>query len=1092
MEEQPSSQAEESFLGELRLSRQLRGRAQAAAVGLIIALGFALVVPGPLLAEAGTASLMPVLIALIALALTFLSTMELLGGSGERGGTFAIAHETLGGPFGFLAAWMLLAGFAVLGGIFLQSVGCSLLTALPALAGFAPLVAPGFFAILLLLNLFSLLPRREVLSKALVLLAGLLVAGWLAARGSAPAPPVSSQQATPQIPRAAAWIMILFAGAEALLSARRRIQDPLRLLPQGLALVLLIGGLVVLVSQAAMMHLPGAELSASPAFILRPGRGQPAWAHLLLLAAGNLTLVVGAHGAYIAAARQIYALVQAGALPRRLGRISRPFRLPPLIFALLTLLSVPPLLWPSGPWTLDLAAGLFIGPSLILNLTALRSRYAEPERRRLIVLPFHPLIPSLGLAMSTALLLSLPRAGWLGLLLWTLAGILLFLGYARTRLLEAQHGVLIFGKEPTPEKAKGAYRVLVPLSAGIERRLTLRLAAAIAKQMHGEVVPLQVIPIADPLAMQEGRRLAQERNTLFQWSTREPALKGIPTYPITRLASSVPKAIQDTAVEEDCDLILMSWAVDSPHEGSRMGRVLDPVVRNAPCDVAVVAYHPEAISTRNRQAEGAERQIRRILVPTAGGPHAPLATRLALLLAREFDASIQTVYIASPDAGEKELAAGHERIAGTLKSMQEQWATLPFAADEPADVYGLPIEMSVVPASSVVEGIVEAGEACDLLFLGASEESLLDQMLFGTLPDQVARQSETPVVMVRSYRGLPRFWLQRLWDGISGAFPTLSLSEQVDVYKEVRRGARPDRDFFIMMGLSSIIATFGLLQGSTAVIIGAMLVAPLFTPILALSLAIVQGDIRLLRLAVESALKGITLAIGVAAVLGALSPLRSLTHEILIRTSPNLFDLAVALASGAAGAYAVARKDVATALPGVAIAAALVPPLGVIGIGMALLDGSVVSGGFLLFTTNLIAIMLAGAVTLLLLGFRPTGGHEREARLRLGILTSIVLLIVITIPLALVFIDAVQTSRSRQIIDQVLTDFAQADAAIQLVDYEFTPGPQHILDLEITLNAARPIEQADAEALEAAFQHALGGPVRLRLIRVPVETLEWP
>ena len=71
----------------------------------------------------------------------------------------------------------------------------------------------------------------------------------------------------------------------------------------------------------------------------------------------------------------------------------------------------------------------------------------------------------------------------------------------------------------------------------------------------------------------------------------------------------------------------------------------------------------------------------------------------------------------------------------------------------------------------------------------------------------------------------------------------------------MRRGARPDTDFFVMMGLSAIIATYGLLQGSTAVIIGAMLVAPLFTPILALSLAIAQGDIRLIRLAVEAALQ---------------------------------------------------------------------------------------------------------------------------------------------------------------------------------------------------------------------------------------------
>jgi uncharacterized hydrophobic protein (TIGR00271 family) len=288
-----------------------------------------------------------------------------------------------------------------------------------------------------------------------------------------------------------------------------------------------------------------------------------------------------------------------------------------------------------------------------------------------------------------------------------------------------------------------------------------------------------------------------------------------------------------------------------------------------------------------------------------------------------------------------------------------------------------------------------------------------------------------------------------------------------------------------MMGLSAIIATYGLLQGSTAVIIGAMLVAPLFTPILALSLAIVQGDIRLIRLAIEAALKGIVLAVGLAVALSALSPLRVVTNEIAVRTSPNLFDLAVALASGAAGAYALAREDVAAALPGVAIAAALVPPLGVMGVGLALGDSNITLGSTLLFTTNLIAITLAGSITLILLGFRPAAGEEREARLRLGLVTSIVLLVAITIPLAVVFIDAVQESSVSQRIDQVFsTQFANSPS-VDIVSLDFDLSGDRV-EIWATLNTRQPATEELAEVLQSELREALNRQVELHLILVPV------
>jgi uncharacterized hydrophobic protein (TIGR00271 family) len=402
----------------------------------------------------------------------------------------------------------------------------------------------------------------------------------------------------------------------------------------------------------------------------------------------------------------------------------------------------------------------------------------------------------------------------------------------------------------------------------------------------------------------------------------------------------------------------------------------------------------------------------------------------------------------------------------------------------------IPIESRVVTAESVVDGIAQAGAECDLVFLGASEESLIDQVLFGIIPEQVAKVCPSPVIMVKRFRGLSRFWLQRVWNTLFETLPTLSRVEQVSIYKQVQSGARPDVDFFVMIGLSAIIATYGLLQDSSAVIIGAMLVAPLFTPILALSLGIVRGDIRLLRLAVESTLKGVALAIGLAIFLTAISPLRTVTHEIAARTHPNLFDLAVALASGAAGAYAVARKDVATALPGVAIAAALVPPLGVVGIGLAIGDPSIAGGGGLLFITNLIAITLVSSITLLLLGFRPTARAERE-RLRFGLVASLVLLTIIAIPMAVVFVDSVQESRVRHMIDEVLTQQLGNKSDIELGDFSFEVQDNRV-EVTITVYARQTISEQLAMTVRDQLANVLNRPTQLHIMSIPIMDVKVP
>ena len=188
----------------------------------------------------------------------------------------------------------------------------------------------------------------------------------------------------------------------------------------------------------------------------------------------------------------------------------------------------------------------------------------------------------------------------------------------------------------------------------------------------------------------------------------------------------------------------------------------------------------------------------------------------------------------------------------------------------------------------------------------------------------------------------------------------------------------PSFGFFFLLISATVIATLGLLANSTAVIIGAMIVAPLMNPILSMSFAIVTGNWTLYKRSIVTVLLGTFSTILVSYWISALIPINIVGPEIVARTSPNLFDLGIAIAAGAAGSFSLTRKSIATSIAGVAIAVALVPPLCVVGIGMgigidlaadisntSITNLSVSKGAFLLFLANLAGITFTACVVLL-------------------------------------------------------------------------------------------------------------------------------
>ena len=188
----------------------------------------------------------------------------------------------------------------------------------------------------------------------------------------------------------------------------------------------------------------------------------------------------------------------------------------------------------------------------------------------------------------------------------------------------------------------------------------------------------------------------------------------------------------------------------------------------------------------------------------------------------------------------------------------------------------------------------------------------------------------------------------------------------------------PSFGFFFLLICATVIATLGLLGNSTAVIIGAMIVAPLMNPILSIAFAIVVSDWTLYKRSLVTVFLGTSCAIFVSYLMSALFPFNVVGTEILARTSPNLLDLGIAIAAGAAGSFSLTRKSIASSIAGVAIAVALVPPLCVTGIGLGIgeniagdisqiiVSNLTVSGGaFLLFLVNLAGITFTACLVFL-------------------------------------------------------------------------------------------------------------------------------
>lgn len=328
--------------------------------------------------------------------------------------------------------------------------------------------------------------------------------------------------------------------------------------------------------------------------------------------------------------------------------------------------------------------------------------------------------------------------------------------------------------------------------------------------------------------------------------------------------------------------------------------------------------------------------------------------------------------------------------------------------------------------------------------------------------------------------------LKQLWYQDNGSWKWVKekATPIASLNRSLWRFSVPSFSFHFMLGLSAIIATLGLLANSVAIIIGAMIIAPLMGPIVAMAYSVAMGNRKLLRRSSLTLLKGIILTILISWLTASVIGLKTVDSEILSRTNPTLIDFGIAMAAGMAGAFANTRRSIGDAIPGVAIAVALVPPLSVVGIGLSLREQEIATGSLLLFITNLICIIFFGGLVFL---FQSYGNIDRAKK---GLAMSTAVMFFLGIPLTLSMRKLIiKKNVTSQISDLIVSDTEIfADKDIKLISV--IPQKDY---LQVGIEVAAPIDsisQPEIDLFRNMLSRQIGKPIDLEVEIIPVRILK--
>jgi amino acid transporter len=538
---------------------------------------------------------------------------------------------------------------------------------------------------------------------------------------------------------------VAFEGYEIIAQGGEEIRDPKRNIPRAifisLAIVLPIYLLIAVVSIGAVkapaglsswQYLGGLEQPELAVLEAAKNILGPIAGVVLIMVGGLMSTMSALNATIFSSSRVAFAMARDAVVPRGLARVHSVRRTPHVaIIVTVTVIALMAVLLPIQ----SVAAGtnlLFLLSFTLVNFAALALRYQRPEAERPFRIIAFPVSTVLAIVVSlglSAYLFYWNPAGTAVAMGWLAVGLYVF--YYHSRYLEREErGSKVVLEER--EVTRRPHRLVVLIANPATVRPLITAAAALGKATESEILAMRVEQVPSQLPIAEGRRFVDHARPVLDEAVAVGKEFGVPVYVMVRVAQSVSQAAIETLVERRAELVLMGWRGRRRHDRV-LGSVLDPIVRRAPCDVAVLR------PARN----GRKFSLNRIVVGVTASPHAKLAVEMAQILAEQSGGSVRYVHVVKEGTG-----------------MDPK--TIRDYLSESARKRGAPA-VEIAHAHTTTEGILEYARDADLLVVGAAREPLLEQYFFGDKTERIARSVRCAVLMVKRHPSAPQSLLRRLF-----------------------------------------------------------------------------------------------------------------------------------------------------------------------------------------------------------------------------------------------------------------------------------------------------------------------------------------
>lgn len=713
---------------ETELSRDLGlTSALAIGVGTMIAAGI-FTLSGLAVRDVGSAAIVSFLLAAVVALFTALTYCEFVSIYPESGEGYLYARRTFRAPIAYFVGWLLFLGYTSSCAFYIASLSsyfCEFIwhTPFPAMSGVAALVA---------LTLLNIRGTKEsghfqiVVTIAKILLLLWFVIGGFGSIDFADVVERFSKNFV-QIAQTSAMVFITFFGFSAIAASAGEVKNPIKNIPRAIfismAIVTVLYSLVVLVVIAAELteYTEAAMGTAAKQFLGSVGG-------FVIVAGALFSMISASNASIMAGSRVMLSMARLGHFPAGFGTINPQTRTPAVS---LVLVGGTILIFSISLGLEDLAhfADTVLLIALIMvNAALIVHRRKYPDIERPFRVPLVPLLPALGILANMYLL-------------WQILGHVAPMAMAGTCIVLGLIGFMVWkGMQPEEIALPGApsrvalersasagdsrFRVLVALANPANVPQLIELASQIASDRNGEIVALRVAVVPEQLPpRREDPYVERERRILEQ--AHAAALNyDVPVTSLIRVGHDAARAVLETARERDCDLIILGWKGYTSTTKKILGEVVDAVVSHARADVMLV-----------KQTD--HKPLRRFLLPTAGGEHARCAEGYLASILRVAGGSVTTCGVVRPSAPESDVNEANERLEEAALRIKKE--------DE------LQTDSKLIRHRSVSVGVIEEAEDYDAVVVGAAGGSIYPQILFGSIPETIAKRCPRTVILVKRH-----------------------------------------------------------------------------------------------------------------------------------------------------------------------------------------------------------------------------------------------------------------------------------------------------------------------------------------------------